>query len=431
MDEKRNSGFFYGWIILVVAIFALIVSNGLTIGGIPVFYKLIREDFVRIGAVEQSQAESFIAFGASLTFFLSGLSSPIAGWIIQKFPLRLVMIFGCFILGGGLLLHSQTTSPLLVYTARILMGASLGFVGVLANAVLVSNWFVKKRGTALGILMTGTSFGGVLIPQIANPLIERYGWRTAMLALSFLVWGILLPAIIFLVKGKPSDIGLYPDNEKPVTEETESKNKINSEYGLTLTEAAKTPVFWILALCSALIFYPIFVTTQQFILYLQTPKIGLSAQQGATALSLLFAVSVGGKSFFGFLSDKISPLRVMLFCGLVMFSATLILLNLTANTAFIFLIPFGLGYGGTFVLIQRLVADFFGNKDYAKILGVIIVIETMGAAIGGLVTGKLADASGGDYTNAFYAVILVTGLALSLIIWLNLIGRKPIYSTAK
>lgn len=424
---KKNKTF-YGWIILVISTFALVVSNGLSIGGIPVFYKWIREDFVASGAIEATKAESFIAFGATLTFFLAGIASPFAGWLIQKFPIRLLMIVGCFLLGGGLLLHSQTTSPELVYLARILMGFSLGFVGVLANVVLVSNWFVRRRGLALGILLTGTSLGGFIIPQIANPLIQNYGWRTAMIFVSLIIWFILLPAIIFLVKSKPSDLGLFPDgDETDIREEIEAKENnavLPQNQGMTLLEAAKTPIFWIFALCSALIFYPIFVTSQQFILYLQTPKIGLTPIQGGYALSTLFLVSVGGKFLFGFLSDKISPTRVMLICCSVMFLATLILFGLTPTTAFIFLISFGLGYGGTFVLLQRLVADYFGNRDYPKILGVITVVETCGAALGGLITGRLADANGGDYTQAFYGVIFVTGLALILVIVLNLMVKK-------
>ncbi|MCV4753504.1 hypothetical protein OFC37_29015, partial [Escherichia coli] len=99
---------------------------------------------------------------------------------------------------------------------------------------------------------------------------------------------------------------------------------------------------------------------------------------------------------------------VMLVCALLMFAATLVLLRLTADNAFLFIIPFGFGYGGTFVLLQRSAADFFGNRDYARILSVLIVIETVGAAIGGLVTGRLADAANGDYSTSFYLVTAVT-----------------------
>src|SRR5690606_26392172 len=134
--------------------------------------------------------------------------------------------------------------------------------------------------------------------------------------------------------------------------------------GLTLKEALRTPLFWVLAFCAAAVFYPIFVTTQQVIL--QAANIGLSPQQASFGLSALFFVSVAGKFLFGWLSDRFAPTRVMLACCFVMFASTLLLSNLTASTVFLFLIPFGFGYGGTFVLLQRIAADFFGNREYPK-----------------------------------------------------------------
>jgi MFS family permease len=194
---------------------------------------------------------------------------------------------------------------------------------------------------------------------------------------------------------------------------------------MTLGQAVRTPIFWVFAVCAALIFYPIFVTGQQFVLYLRTERIGLSPVQASWALSLLYVLSIGGKFFFGWLSDRFAPVRVMLACCTMMFAATLVLLGLTANTAFGFLIPFGLGYGGTFVLLNLLIAEYFGLKEYGKILGAITVIETIGGAAGTIVTSRIADANGGDYTQAFYGVIIANGLALLTVVVLNLmIGKR-------
>jgi MFS family permease len=188
--------------------------------------------------------------------------------------------------------------------------------------------------------------------------------------------------------------------------------------GLSFSQAIRTPLFWIFAFGAALIFYPIFVTSQQLIL--QTAKIGFTAWQGTFVLSGLFAVSVAGKFLFGYLSDHFNPVRVILICTSIMFASTFLLLDLNPTTAFLFLIPFGLGYGGAFVLIQRLVADFFGERDYPKILGAITIGDTLGAVGGGMITGWLADRAGGDYTVGFYGVIVATGIALLLMVALNL-----------
>jgi MFS family permease len=422
MDSPRvtHHRFFYGWVVVAVATLALVVSNGLSIGGIPVFYKSIREDFVASGAVAVDQAESFIAFGFSLTFLFSGLISPLAGWLIHRFRVKPLMLVGCALLGGGLVLHATANSAAVVYAARILMGVSLGFVGVLPSVVLVSDWFVRRRGTALGILLTGTSLGGVLVGPVATRLIELFGWRTAMIMVSLIIWILLAPAIVLLIRSSPNELGLLPDGDEELPKDTGP----SAVTGTTFSEALRMPRFWIFALGSALIFYPILVTSQQLIL--QTARIGFTPRQGSVVLSGLFAISLAGKFLFGYLSDRFAPIRVVVVCVATMFAATFFLIDLNAMTALLFLVPFGLGYGGAFVLIQRLVADLFGERDYPKILGAITICETLGAVFGGIVTGWLADRYGGDYAVGFYGVIVATGIALVLVIVLNLRKLAPV-----
>lgn len=399
----------YGWVIVGVAMLALVVSNGLAIGGLPPFYKPLREEFVAMGAIEASHAESFIANGANITFLMSGVFSLLGGWLVTRFRLKPMMILGCILLGGGLIIHSQASSANAVYFARFLMGASLGFIGVAPCVVLVSSWFAANRGTALGITLVGTSLGGTLIPLIAQPLIANYGWRTAMLSISAIVWIVLLPLVLFVIK----------ENESAQKTETPTHTD-----GVRWIDALRTPIFWALAACSALVFYPIFVTSQQFVLYLQSPRLGVSAETAAFAQSALFAISIGGKFIAGALSDKLGPSRVMVFCAGLMFAASLVLLGLSAGNALFFLLPFALGYGGTFVLIQRLASELFGRLEAGKILGTITMIEVIGAAIGGRITGYLADRNAGDYTTAFYGVTLTAAAAFAAAMLVLLLNRK-------
>jgi MFS family permease len=406
MEESGVTDSRKAWVIAGIAIYALIVSNGLSTTGIPVFYKPIRDEFVLIGSVDAAQAETFIANAANITFIASGVFSLLAGWLIPRLGLRNLMITGCVLLGSGLVVHSYSVTAAGVYVSRLLMGASLGFVGVMPNVALVSGWFDRNRGTALGLVLTGTSLGGFLVPFIAVPLIVHYGWRNAMFAVSFLVWLVLLPAVIWFVREGPLGSGIT--GPQPA--------------GFTLGDAIRTRMFWALAVCAAAVFYPIFVTTQQFILYLQSPKIGLSLAAAGWAQSSLFAFSIGGKFLSGYISDRRPPTTVILLsCGL-MFLSTLVLFDLTAATAWFFLLPFGLGYGGAFVLLQRLAVDSFGLREYGKILGAITMIEIIGAAIGSQVTGYLADRAGGDYTRAFYMMTVAASLsfaAAAILFWIS------------
>ena len=416
--SPTKTGFYYGWVIVAVATFALVVSNGLSIGGLPVFYKPIQEDLLRLGTITPETADRVTGDAASLTFILAGIFSLIAGGLLRWFSIRKLMIAGCLFLGGGLVVYSFATLPWHIYLCHALLGLSLGFVGVMMQTVLIAGWFRSQRGSAMGIVLTGTSIGGVLVPIISRPLIVEYGWRSAMLIVSSVVWLVLLPAIVLTVKENPEDAPTQLTGDS-VPENAEITD------GLTLLEATRTLSFWILALCAASIFYPIFTASQQFILHIQkSPSIGVDAGTASVAQSFLFATSVGGKFLFGWLSDRLPTTRVMIICCGIMFLATLLLLGfLTAGTVFLFLIPFGIGYGGTFVLLQLLAAEMFGLKDIGKIIGALTVVETAGAAFGGIVTGRLAAAHGGDYTIAFYGVTIAAGVALASVVLLDRIYK--------
>ncbi len=417
MTKGKNTHFFYGWVIVAIATLSLLVSNGLSIGGLPVFYKPMLADLIAAGGVEAESSQSLVGGAAGLTFLFAGIFAPVGGYLLTRLSTKIMMCIGCVILGGALIIYSQSNSSAVVYLAHTLLGTSLGFVGVLVSMVLISNWFKRNRGLAVGIVLTGTSFGGVVIPQIATPLIASYGWRTAMICVSLLVWIILLPLVIFLVRSRPADMGLFPDGDPAPNPDTDADPA--ELTGLTLKQALATPTFWLFSFCAALIFYGIFVVSQQMNLYLQSPKIGFSLEDAGDVQSKMFAASVIGKFLFGWLSDRFRATRVMLLGAGLMFASTLVLLNLTPENVLLFVIPFGLTYGGIFVVLQLLVADYFGLKNFGPILGAITVIETIGGAAGTRITGMIADQNGGDYSQGFMLLILTTGLSFALIAILN------------
>ena len=443
MTETNKNKFFYGWVIVGISTLALLISNGLSIGGLPVFYKPIQEDLLQIGSVTAQTKDAVTGLAAGLTFLLAGIFSFIIGLFIRRIGLRWLMAVGCVALGGGLFFYSFAAKPLDVYLSHSILGLSLGLVGVMIQTVLIANWFRRKRGMAMGIVLTGTSLGGALIPVFATPLIAGYGWRTALQILSLLVWLVLLPAVVFFVRDKAQDVGANFDGDtadgeqRAVSgEQFENKDSSNGqipnskfqipkpEVGFTFGEALKSPLFWVLGLCAALIFYPIFTISQQFNLYLQN-TIGVSRETASVAQSVLFVTSVGGKFLFGWLCDRFPTRVVIMICCGVMFLSTLMLLGfLSSGTIFIFLIPFGLGYGGTFVLIQLLTVESFGLRDIGKILGAITLIETFGGFLGSVITGRLASLNNGDYTLAFYGVTIAAGLAFLSTFAVYLLSRN-------
>lgn len=400
---------FYGWWIASISTISLMIGNGLTIGGLPAFTNKMIGSLIASGAITASQGPAIIGISASLMILLAGCASPLVGWLTGKIDLRWIMSAGCLVLAAGLLVYSSITTPAHVYLAYCLYGVSLALLGVMVNTVLVSNWFERSRGRAMGLVITGTSFGGVLIPLSAN-LLAALGldWRRTVLLLSGAAWGLVLIIMIF-VRSRPRELGLEVDGESSAGQ---GSTRTGEPAGQTFKQAIGTWLFWALGICAAAIFYAIFTSSQQFIQYLKSPRIGMPEALANSAQSLTFVASVGGKFFWGWLSDKMPRTRTMVICCALMLIGSFVLMVLTPTTAFLFILIFGFGYGGTFVLIQLLAVSAFGPRSMGKILGAITFLETAGSALGTAITGKLAAADGGDYTRAFYGVILASALAM-------------------
>lgn len=401
--------FFYGWLIVAVATLAMMVTNGLAVGGLPVFFKPLLTD---LGITDRS----VIARAGMITFLISGGLAPVVGNLIGRVNLRALMTLGCVFLGAGLALYSRATKPTDIYLAHMLLGLCLCCASLIPNTVLVSNWFNRLRGVAMGIVITGTSLGTMLIPKLAVPLIERYNWRFAMLALSGLAWFVLIPALWLVVRVHPQEVGQERDGAAPTsapakeTVHADAKTPIELP-GMTLGQALHTPLFYLFSLCAALLFYAILAVVQQLTLYLQSPRLGMTLAAAGTIQTTLGGASIVGKLAFGWLSDRLPKAWVHLACCAVLCLAASFLLNLTAPLAFPFALAFGFGYGGAFVLVQLMVAECFGLREQGRILGIILIVETVGGGLGIFLTGALAQAAG-DYAFGFRVVFAATVVAL-------------------
>jgi hypothetical protein len=131
-EVKDSRGIFYGWWMVGIATLALLVTNGLTIGGLPVFYKPMIDDLQRLGTLG-GQSRSLTSFASSITFWSAGIFVFFTGMLISRVRLRILLAIGCVILGSAMFLYSRVTSPIHVYIAHFMFGVSLTFAGLMVN----------------------------------------------------------------------------------------------------------------------------------------------------------------------------------------------------------------------------------------------------------------------------------------------------------
>ena len=208
-QEARGRGnLFYGWIIVIGAWWMLVVVYATRLYSFPVFFPHLLKEMGWTRATTQ--------LGLSANTFLYGGFSPILGWLLPKMGARPMMLMGCVIAAIGLFLMGTITSLwqfVLYYGIILAFGACA--MAMLPNNTVVSNWFSRRRGTALGIINTGIGFGGATGALLASMLIEAYGWRMAFWWLAGIMLVLGSPVAIFVMRTRPEDMGLLPDGDKP------------------------------------------------------------------------------------------------------------------------------------------------------------------------------------------------------------------------
>ncbi len=122
---------------------------------------------------------------------------------------RPLMVFGLLLLASRTFLYSKVAGLGDIYGIHALLGISLACCGLVVNIIIVSRWFVRRRGIALGIVLAGTSLANAAMPQLNTWLIAELGWRSAFMYLSMLPLA-LIPVVILIMRERPSDLGLEP-----------------------------------------------------------------------------------------------------------------------------------------------------------------------------------------------------------------------------
>jgi len=372
---------------------------------VSIFFKPMLEDFGWDRATLSSvQSVALIVFT---------ILSPFLGRLIDKFGPR-TMILACVATQVlSRVLNGVATNIAHLYLARLLYGINV----LPSSQILINRWFVKKRGTALGIAATGMAIGTLVLTPVSQHLILVWGWRPTMLFWAAVTLVVMLPLALTL-RNNPQDRGYGPDGEpldsvgtaSPSPEpDAASRTDIGAKTGGSLFEATKTRSFWFLSASHLICGIGCGFMMTHILIF--ATDVGYSAMIGASLVSVQGGVNLAGVLVTGLLSDRMVRKKVLAlthFIRSLSFGTAVIFILLGGGPLWLLYVAmalFGFGWFTTAPLTAGLVADLFGNLRMGTILGVVTAYHMLGMAIGAYAGGAVFE-----LTQSYYLVFLSQGL---------------------
>jgi MFS family permease len=400
MNAKKESRVFYGYYVVAACFITMFFLWGMVVNTFPIFVKPITEDM--------GWGRGALAVGGLISSLVAIPLFPIAGRIIDRTGARPVMMAGALMIGTGLLVGSLVRELWHMYLSFLFIGCGLACGTLIPCSFVISNWFVARRGTAMGIAFTGMGLGAMVMAPVANWIMLRYGWRAAWAVAGLEVFLLALPVIYFLVRSRPSEMGCEPYGNPEATTETGGDNR-----GVSVKEAFRALVFWQIA---GIFFIHGIVTggiNYHCVAYLS--DIGHLQTKATYAWSIAMGVMVLGQLSFGPVADRWNARRAMaVACVLFSISIVALIAAKSYSTAITFAVIYGFTMGGGMVLGPLLTVDHLGLRNFGTIYGILNIVGTIGGgAIGPIVPGVYFD-RWNTYLPVFYAFIALALLAFVL-----------------
>ncbi len=423
---------YYGWKIVMVTFVTHFISVGFIFYSYGVFFKALSAEFGggRLG----------ISLGLMIMNVVNAFFAPYLGRILDHRSIRNIMTFGVLSLSVGFLIASRVQTLLQFYLVLgTFMGMGAAMVGGLPSSTLVSNWFIRRRGTALGIATMGVSLSGMIMAPVTTQLVAHLGWRTTFVVYGVIAVVIILPLVRRFIENRPEDLGLHPDGvapewamspdavDEPALPLAPGDSMIDHPGHLEWSSVGvlRDRNFWAIALATSLTFSCISALLTHMVPHMT--DLGYSPEKAAFALSACAGSGVIGKLWFGWIADRID-IRLAFwiaiffqFVGMAMvqFTQTYPALILTSAV-------FGLGMGGIIPLSSALVGQVFGRRFFARTTGLMSPMMLPLQVLGVPMAGYIFDLTG-SYMVAFKTYLVLYVIASLMLLLVKLPNNDAIH----
>ena len=407
MDIKN----FYGWKIVWAGALINFFSIGLPFYAFSVFYIHLQEEF--------NAGRFLISSTLSILIIAGGVFAPICGHLVDRYSIKIILSLGSLLFGHGLIALGFCQNYyqfLIVYGTILSLGITL--FGNLSTAKLISFWFNKKNGSAIGYAALGISLSGVFIPPIAVYLIGIFDWRITYMIFGIFVIVFFIPFCRFFIINKPSEVNQNIDGIEPLEE---NSSKIEGKI-MNFWSIVKVPAFWILIIIFSLQFCANLGVYSHIFPYVS--DLGFDIKKAGYAVSVGAFGAALGKVVFGKLIDIFSA-RITLWISIIIQGVGILLVSSSSTYSLLLLsvLIMSLGLGGSVPLMNILFSKTFSPINFGKALGLAVPFMVPIQVIGGPLSGWLFDTFG-NYDLAFSLNAGVCFIAFLFVFMLNVPSDK-------
>lgn len=360
---------------------------------------------------ELGMSRSLYSLTFSVLYIVQLIVSLFYGKIYKMVSLRTLLLILTTAAVASCIISALAQNIFMVFMGAVLRGVVMGLGMVPIAATIITNWFDKKRGLALGIVFASSGFGGMTLMKVFTLWVNSpdIGWRMAYFYIAVVIGAPMLIAALFL-KATPEEAGLKPYGYNFFQNDSSQGNM--ELAGMTLREARKSSAFY---MCILVVFL-VCVTLNGIYLHLAAffSDANVGAEQVGMVFSLIAVGIAAGKLLYGYISDRFGiavTLSVTAVSNLI--STTLFLTGSSGILLMAASVFFGLAIG-VMQLLVGLLAGLFGKKDYSAIVGIFSAAMALAMAIGAYILGFVYDVQQ-TYTNIFiiYAIIVCVAAILS------------------
>lgn len=415
---RKQPRLFYGWWVVAGAFIVDLFVGGTFSLGFTAFFKPLVDEF--------GWSYFAVSLAASIRGIEAGIVAPAAGFMADRWGPRRMVLVGVAIMGAGLILLSQTRSLAMFYTSFVVMSIGSGASSGIVMMAAVANWFEKKIGLAMGLMVAGFGVAGLMVP-VSTWLIGAYGWRQALVILGIGTWVIGLPAA-FLLRHKPEQYGYLPDGKQP---DALPDPKGEGQRPMSAAKATPPPFeagpgdalrssgFWLISISMGIRLLMVNAVMVHVMPYLI--GIGFSQASAAVVAALSPVFSIAGRLGMGWLGDIVDKRRVIAISYALMAVGLFLFVYARIPWALVvFMVAFGVGNGGTVPMRAAIQREYFGRSAFGAIQGLMVAVMNFGGIAGAAVAGWLHDNTGG-YELAWTSYAIVGGLSIPMI----LMARRP------